>query len=52
MADLVAELGITPQVLYAHFATKRDLFVACYKVAVQYMNVFLRPRFEKAQDRA
>jgi AcrR family transcriptional regulator len=37
MADLVAEVGVTPQLLYAHFATKRDLFVACYKVAVRYM---------------
>ena len=34
MADLVAELGITPQLLYQHFATKRDLFVACYRIAV------------------
>jgi AcrR family transcriptional regulator len=51
MADLIAELGITPQVLYAQFATKRDLFVACYK-AVRYMNQFLRPRFESARDSA
>jgi AcrR family transcriptional regulator len=50
MADLVAELGITPQLLYSHFTTKRDLFVACYKVAVQYMNDFLRARFEEARD--
>ena len=50
MADLVAELGITPQLLYQHFATKRDLFVACYKVAVQYVNVFLRDRFSEARD--
>ena len=50
MADLVAELGITPQLLYSHFATKRDLFVACYKVAVQYMNEFLRARFDEARD--
>jgi AcrR family transcriptional regulator len=50
MADLVAELSITPQLLYSHFATKRDLFVACYKVAVQYMNAFLRARFEEARD--
>ena len=35
MADLIEELGITPQVLYGHFATKRDLFVSCYKIAVQ-----------------
>ena len=52
MADLIAELGITPQVLYGHFATKRDLFVACYGVAVSYMNEFLRPRFESARDQA
>jgi AcrR family transcriptional regulator len=52
MADLIGELEITPQVLYAHFATKRDLFVACYKVAVQVMDAFLRPRFESARDSA
>ena len=52
MADLIAELGITPQVLYGHFATKRDLFVACYRVAVQYMDGLLRPRFESARDSA
>ena len=50
IADLVSELGITPQVLYSHFATKRDLFVACYKVAVQYMHGFMRSRFEEARD--
>lgn len=50
MADLIAELGITPQVLYGQFATKRDLFVACYKVAVHFMDVFLKPRFESARD--
>jgi AcrR family transcriptional regulator len=50
MADLVAELSITPQLLYSHFATKRDLFVACYKVAVQYIHAFLRTRFEEARD--
>ena len=52
MADLIEELGITPQVLYGHFATKRDLFVACYKVAVGFMDVFLKPRFESARDSA
>ena len=50
MADLIAELGITPQLLYQHFATKRELFVACYKVAVQYMNGFLRDRWDEARD--
>jgi len=52
MADLIEELGITPQVLYGHFATKRDLFVSCYKIAVQCMDAFLQPQFEKARDSA
>jgi AcrR family transcriptional regulator len=52
MADLIAELGITPQVLYAQFATKQELFVACYKVAVRFMNRYIGPRFEGAQDEA
>ena len=52
MADLVTGLGVTPQVLYANFPTKRNLFVACYKVAVQYMNAELLPRFAGARDAA
>jgi len=52
MADLIEELGITPQVLYGHFATKRDLFVSCYKIAVKSMDGFLQPRFETARDSA
>jgi AcrR family transcriptional regulator len=44
MADVVAELGISPQLLYQHFATKRDLFVACYRIAVRYMAGVILPR--------
>jgi AcrR family transcriptional regulator len=52
MADLVGELGITPQLLYQHFATKRDLFVACYKVAVHYMAGVVIPRVTPEGDPA
>jgi AcrR family transcriptional regulator len=52
MADLVAGLGITPQLLYQHFSTKRDLFVACYKVAVRYMAGVIIPRVEPEGDPA
>lgn len=52
MADLVAVLGITPQLLYSHFATKRDLFVACYKVAVQVMAGEVLPRVPPEGDPA
>lgn len=48
MADLVEELGITPQVLYGAFATKQELFVACYKVAVRSMDRLLEQRFVDA----
>ena len=44
VADLVAQLGISPQLLYQHFATKRDLFVACYRIAVRYMAGVILPR--------
>jgi AcrR family transcriptional regulator len=52
VADLVVELGITPQLLYQHFATKRDLFVACYKVAVRYMAGVVIPRVTPEGDPA
>ncbi len=52
MADLVAELGITPQLLYSHFATKRELFVACYKVAVRYMAGVVVPLAGQSDDPA
>ena len=52
MADLVAELGITPQLLYQHFATKRELFVACYRIAVRYMAGVVIPHVEPEGDPA
>ena len=52
VADLVAELGITPQLLYQHFATKRDLFVACYRIAVLFMAGVIIPRVDPEGDPA
>ena len=52
MADIVSELGITPQLLYQHFATKRDLFVACYRIAVHYMAGVIVPRVGPEGDPA
>jgi AcrR family transcriptional regulator len=52
MADLIAELGITPALLYSYFPTKRDLFVACYKVAVRYMAGVIDPRVGERADPA
>jgi AcrR family transcriptional regulator len=52
MADIVAELGITPQLLYQHFATKRELFVACYRIAVRYMAGVITPHVAPEGDPA
>jgi len=52
MADLVAELGISPQLLYQHFATKRELFVACYRIAVHYMAGVVVPHVDPEGDPA
>jgi AcrR family transcriptional regulator len=52
MADLIEELDITPQALYGYFATKQELFVACYKVAVSMVDGYLAPMFEEARDEA
>jgi AcrR family transcriptional regulator len=32
VADIIRELGITPQVFYAHFPTKLELFIECLEV--------------------
>ncbi len=52
MADLVADLGISPQLLYQHFGTKRELFVACYRIAVRYMAGVIVPRVAPGGDPA
>jgi AcrR family transcriptional regulator len=52
MADLIEDLGITPQVLYGYFATKQDLFIACYKIAVRFINRHIGPRYDQTDDPA
>ena len=32
VADIIRELGITPQVFYGHFPSKRELFIECLEV--------------------
>ena len=51
-ADIIAELGITPQTLYGYFPTKRDLFAAAYR---EYLNASMSaivPRLEDQDDPA
>ncbi len=52
IADIIAELGITPQVLYSHFPTKRDLFAAAYRESLDLSMSIVEPRLEGEEDLA
>ena len=52
IADIIAELGITPQVLYANFPTKRDLFAAAYRESLDISMSAIEPRLEGESDLA
>jgi len=52
IADIIAELGITPQVLYSHFPTKRDLFAASYRACLEASMGVIEPRLDEESDPA
>ncbi len=52
IADIIAELGITPQVLYGHYPTKRDLFAASYRDCPATSMGVIEPRVEAEDDPA
>jgi AcrR family transcriptional regulator len=52
IADIIAELGITPQVLYANFPTKRDLFAAAYRESLDVSMSIVEPRLAGEEDLA
>ena len=52
IADIIAELGITPQVLYSHFPTKRDLFAASYRACLEASMNVIEPRLADEPDPA
>lgn len=52
IADIIAELGITPQVLYSHFPTKRDLFAAAYRESLGISMSIIEPRLDGEDDLA
>jgi AcrR family transcriptional regulator len=52
IADIIAELGITPQVLYSHFPTKRDLFAAAYRESLDLSMSIIEPRLAGEEDLA
>ncbi|HET6475905.1 MAG TPA: TetR family transcriptional regulator [Thermoleophilia bacterium] len=52
IADILSELGITPQVLYSYFPTKRDLFAASYRACLDASMSIIEPRVEAETDPA
>ena len=52
IADIIRHLGITPQVLYGHFPTKRDLFAAAYMASLEASMSAIEPRAEAEEDQA
>ena len=52
VADIIKEVGITPPVFYAHFASKQDLFVEAFGVFVGWMRGFLEGRLANEPDPA
>ncbi len=52
IADIIAELGISPQVLYSHYPTKRDLFAAAYRESLGVSMSLIEPRLAGEDDLA
>ena len=52
IADIIAELGITPQTLYGFFPTKRDLFAASYMEYLAASIDAIEPRLQDEDDPA
>lgn len=52
ISDIISELGITPQVLYSHFPTKRDLFAAAYRESLDVSMSVIEPRLADEEDLA
>jgi AcrR family transcriptional regulator len=50
ISDLCQEVGVTVQVLYSHFPSKRHLFISCYRVYFQWMYAQVEPAIERTDD--
>ena len=50
IADVCKEAGVTAQVLYGHFPSKRHLFIACYQVYFEWMSEQAQPAIDETND--
>ena len=52
VADICKKVGITGQMLYSFFPSKRHLFIACYEVYYQWMHEQIAPHIAETGDSA
>jgi AcrR family transcriptional regulator len=52
VTDLCKDVGVSAQLLYAHFPSKRHLFIACFEVYFEWMNAQVAAPIEQATDSA
>jgi len=52
VGDIIKEVGITPPVFYAHFTTKRQLFIEAFNVFVHWMGDLIEPPLADEPDPA
>ena len=52
IGDIIKEVGITPPVFYAHFSTKRQLFIEAFNVFVHWMGDLIEPPLAEEPDPA
>lgn len=52
ISDICREVGVTAQLLYSHFPSKKHLFVACYQVYFTWMHEKVVPPIEATEDSA
>ena len=52
ISDICTELGVNAQQIYAHFPSKKHLFIACFEVYVGWMNMRVAVPIEETEDNA
>jgi AcrR family transcriptional regulator len=52
IGDIMREAGVTPPVFYAHFATKRQLFIESFNIFVRWMSELIEPPLADEPDPA
>lgn len=52
ISDICREVGVTAQLLYSHFPSKKHLFIACYQVYFNWMHAKVVPPIEATDDSA